>query len=341
MFAFVASLALLASVFAVTPVTRDVETRIQDSFHEFMVEHAKTYSNEEFLARFNTYRSNFLFVQQHNTAADADSTMHRVELNQFADLTVDEFTRVFLGYRPRPSTIFSPAPETFVPTGAVAANTTVDWRTHSPPCVTPIKNQGQCGSCWSFSTTGSIEGQHVLAGKATLVSLSEQNLVDCSQKEGNQGCNGGLMDDAFKYVIANKGIDTEASYPYTAKDGKKCLFNKANVGATISSYKDIPKGNEAALTQAIQTVGPISVAIDASHQSFQFYKSGVYNEKACSSSELDHGVLAVGFGTLSGKDYYLVKNSWGTTWGLSGYIMMSRNLKNQCGIATSASYPIV
>jgi len=185
-----------------------------------------------------------------------------------------------------------------------------------------------------------MEGQHFNATK-TLVSLSEQNLVDCSTAEGNMGCNGGLMDQAFQYVIKNKGIDTEASYPYEAKDGQ-CRFNAANVGATISRFVDIPTGNESALEAAIAAVGPISVAIDAGHPSFQLYKSGVYNPKVCSSTQLDHGVLAVGYGmTKTEAKYYIVKNSWGSSWGLEGYIWMARETSNKCGIATAASYPIV
>lgn len=147
------------------------------------------------------------------------------------------------------------------------------------------------------------------------------------------------MDQGFEYIISNRGIDTEASYPYTATGPNACRFNSVNVGATLSSYHDIPSGDENSLKDAVAG-RPVSVAIDASHQSFQFYSGGVYYEPNCSSQQLDHGVLAVGYGTESGKDYWLVKNSWGASWGAQGYIKMTRNRNNNCGIATAASYPI-
>jgi len=212
---------------------------------------------------------------------------------------------------------------------------TVDWRTKG--AVTPIKDQGQCGSCWSFSATGGLEGAHFLA-KAALVSLSEQNLVDCSTAEGNEGCNGGLMTSAFDYIKKNKGIDTEASYPYTATGPNACKFKPADIGSTITTYTNIASGSESDLVAKI-TEGPVSVAIDASHSSFQLYTSGVYYEPACSATALDHGVLAVGYGTDGTKDIYIVKNSWGTSWGNQGYIEMSRNRNNNCGIATMATIP--
>ncbi|XP_045579318.1 procathepsin L isoform X3 [Salmo salar] len=198
------------------------------------------------------------------------------------------------------------------------------------------------GMTYFADMTGSLEGQHYRKTNK-LVSLSEQQLVDCSGKFGNMGCMGGLMDQAFEYIksLAPGGLDTEDSYAYHAED-KKCHYKPDSLGATCTGYVDMTSGDESALQQAVATVGPVSVAIDAAHSSFQLYKSGVYDEPDCSSDQLDHGVLAVGYGTSDdGQDYWLVKNSWGLDWGDKGYIMMSRNKHNQCGIATASSYPLV
>jgi len=312
----------------ISVVSAYTASEYETAFTSWMQQYQRTYTMNDFNKRFRAFMDNMDFVNQWNSNANS----HVVELNGFADLTNQEYQQLFLGTRIIVSQTTFQAFE-----GTLPEATTVDWSTKG--YVTPIKDQGQCGSCWSFSATGSIEGQHFKA-TGNLVGLSEQNLMDCSKPYGNQGCEGGLMDLAFKYVIANGGLDSEASYPYTAKDGTACLYKAANRAATISAFTDVASGSEDALLTAVHDIGPISVAIDASHNSFQLYKSGVYNEPACSSTRLDHGVLAVGYGSDdSNVDYWVVKNSWGTSWGMSGYIWMSRNKSNQCGIASVASYP--
>jgi len=306
------------------------EEQYQDAFTNWMQDFNKVYASHEFFHRFNSFKNNMDYVEKWN----AQSSQTVLGLTHLADLTNEEYRSTFLGTWTDTS-----APENVAEISFAPVADTVDWRTKG--AVTGIKDQGQCGSCWSFSAAGAIEGAVFLA-KGKLTSDSEQNLMDCSSSYGNQGCNGGLMTSAFKYVVANKGIDTEASYPYTAKDGTTCKFSVSNVGGTISNYKTVSAGSESALVTAIG-VTPVSVAIDASHNSFQLYKTGIYYEPACSSSRLDHGVLAVGYGSTGATngDYYIVKNSWGTSWGQAGYIQMARNRSNNCGIATQAAYPIV
>ena len=248
-----------------------------------------------------------------------------------------EVNAVYNGYRNLG--INQAEPEaTFEPDYSAPLPTAVDWRDHG--LVTPVKDQGACGSCWAFSAVASMEGQHAKVANQ-LVSLSERQLVDCSLIVfGNLGCFGGQMDNAFKYVIANNGSDTEKSYPYTPKLFQACQKN-GTIGATISSFKDITSGDEKALMAAVASIGPISVAIDAGQASFKAYKNGVYYEPKCSNSTLDHGVTVVGYGTENGTDYWLVKNSWNASWGDEGYIKMARNKENNCGIATKASFPVV
>lgn len=317
-----------------------IELEFQKEWEAYKTEHKKAYETSgEDMARYYIWKSNLDVVTRHNSEADKGIHTYWLAMNKFADMTVDEFAAIYNGYnysmklstQSKPASIFYYDPSIQVPAK-------IDWRDQG--YVTEIKDQGQCGSCWAFSSTGSLEGQHFKAS-GKLVSLSEQNLVDCSRKYGNMGCNGGLMDQAFSYIKDNKGLDTEASYPYHAID-QSCKFKPEDVGATDSGFVDVQTKSEDALQQAVGTVGPVSVAIDASHTSFQLYSHGIYHERMCSETRLDHGVLAVGYDSEgSGKDFWIVKNSWGTGWGDKGYIKMARNQKNNCGIATAASYPTV
>merc|ERR1712071_108669 len=312
-----------------------------DSWEEFKDKYTKEYddANEEDYRK-NVWSSNVGFISSHN--AEYENGLHDFSVgeNEFADMTPDEITSYFNGLTMEESRqtgmIF------FSDVSMESLPTEVDWRKNGS--VTPVKNQGHCGSCWAFSATGSLEGAH-FAKTGKLVSLSEQNLVDCAAKEGNHGCMGGLMDLAFKYVKDNGGIDTEASYNYTAKTGKQCLFNKTNIGATLVNWRDVKTGSEEDLESAVAQIGPISVGIDAAHKGFQMYKEGVYYSAMCSSKRLDHGVLAVGYGSRMvssfKQEYWIVKNSWGESWGNKGYIWMAKGLNNMCGIATQASFPMV
>ncbi|KAE8714082.1 Cysteine proteinase 2 [Hibiscus syriacus] len=212
-----------------------------------------------------------------------------------------------------------------------------DWRESG--IVSPVKNQGFCGSCWTFSTTGALEAAyHQAFGKA--ISLSEQQLVDCAGAFNNFGCNGGLPSQAFEYIKYNGGLDTEEAYPYTAKDSQ-CKFSSENVGVQVIDSVNITLCSEDELKHAVGIVRPVSVAFEVVY-GFQFYKSGVYTNDTCGSTSTDvnHAVLAVGYGVENGVPYWLIKNSWGAKWGDNGYFKMEMG-KNMCGVATCASYPVV
>ncbi|KAL3882300.1 hypothetical protein ACJMK2_028661 [Sinanodonta woodiana] len=308
-----------------------------ESWELFKITHNKHYeSTEEEAYRRNIFYENMKQIYIHNDKYRKGEKSYWLGVNQFSDMTAEEFKALNSGFMPTRVNVTDNTCSTFLPPDNVMLPYTVDWRQKG--YVTPVKNQAQCGSCWAFSATGSLEGQNFhKTGK--LVSLSEQQLVDCSSAFGNKGCCGGWMVQAFKY-IKKYGIETEKEYPYIAKS-QECKYKRTKVVAKNTGCVEIAKGNESALQEAVATIGPISVAIDSSHCSFKHYSGGVYEEDQCNSTVVNHAVLVVGYGTEKGKDYWLVKNSWSERWGDKGYIKMARNKGNMCGIASYASYPLV
>ncbi|XP_021506129.1 procathepsin L-like [Meriones unguiculatus] len=302
-------------------------------WQEWKTKHGKTYHMSEEGQKRAVWENNMKMIELHNQDYLQGKHGFSLEMNAFGDLTNTEFRELMTGFQsmgPNEENLFQEPLLGDVPKS-------VDWRDHG--YVTPVKNQGRCGACWAFSAVGSLEGQ-MFRKTGKLVPLSEQNLVDCSWSYGNQGCNGGLMNLAFQYVIENKGLDTMVFYPYEAQNGP-CRYDPEYSAANVTNYVKIPLSEDALMT-AVATVGPISVGINSQHHSFRFYKGGMYYEPNCSSTSLDHAVLVVGYGEESdGRKYWLVKNSWGENWGLNGYIKMAKDRDNNCGIATFAVYPIV
>ncbi|EDL93863.1 rCG24278 [Rattus norvegicus] len=302
-------------------------------WEEWKTKHGKTYNTNEEGQKRAVWENNMKMINLHNEDYLKGKHGFSLEMNAFGDLTNTEFRELMTGFQsmgPKETTIFR---EPFL--GDIPKS--LDWREHG--YVTPVKNQGQCGSCWAFSAVGSLEGQ-IFKKTGKLVSLSEQNLVDCSWSYGNLGCNGGLMEFAFQYVKENRGLDTGESYAYEAQDGL-CRYNPKYSAANVTGFVKVPL-SEDDLMSAVASVGPVSVGIDSHHQSFRFYSGGMYYEPDCSSTEMDHAVLVVGYGEESdGGKYWLVKNSWGEDWGMDGYIKMAKDQNNNCGIATYAIYPTV
>ncbi|XP_069685804.1 cathepsin L-like peptidase isoform X2 [Periplaneta americana] len=243
-----------------------------DEWEVFKVKYGKTYSPEEEMLRLDIFLDNVERINKHNEEYARGLHTFTLRINRFADMLLEEVEAEVYGLRTAPQETMQNcrSQATFIPPANVQLPESIDWREKG--AVTPIKNQLLCGSCWAFSATGALEGQHFRkTGK--LISLSEQNLIDCSGEYGNNGCEGGLMDKSFTYVKENHGIDTEESYPYEAQNDT-CRFNLEHVGATDVGFVDLKSGSEADLQAAVATVGPISVGVDARSLSFTSYDGG-------------------------------------------------------------------
>jgi len=323
------------------------------AFKNWKAEYNKVYVDvTEESNRFLQFLSNWEQINQHNQG----NYSWTLGMNQFGDLSEEEFRYQVHGHSDSCLTT-KDASSTFKWDGSVDAivlpsklilnPTAVDWTNKGGKSyVTAVKNQGSCGSCWAFSTTGSMESRYAIKHDKTgndIPMLSEQELIDCSTAEGNKGCKGGLMDDAFKYVEKAKGLCSEAEYKYTGKDGTCRASSCKQKYVPISTYKDVKEDSVGDMETAV-AAGPVSIAVDAAGLTWQFYSSGIVT-RTC-GTRLDHGVLAVGYGEEGGSKFWKVKNSWGSSWGEDGYIRLCKECdangdKGECGILEQPSYPVV
>jgi C1A family cysteine protease len=336
-------IAVIASLFA-SAIAANVHERgyYEQKFYDWMQEHDV---KAEKGAVFVHWLQNFADNQDKIEESNSKNLPYTLGHNKYSNLNSEEFkVAVGLGLA-KPNALEGPSK---IHEAANATATSVDWV--SAGAVTGVKDQGQCGSCWSFSATGALEGAYKLK-TGSLKAFSEQNLVDCDTRQNggtDMGCNGGLMDSAFSWTKKNGGLCSEESYPYisgttktsgTCTQGTSCTLD-AKVAPT--SYTDVQKSSDSAMMSALEQQ-PVAIAIQADQTAFQLYKSGVFTG-TCGTS-LDHGVLAVGYGTMDGSDYYKVKNSWGASWGMDGYILLGRGSEynrgaGQCGMLTGPpSYP--
>ncbi|XP_052215701.1 digestive cysteine proteinase 1-like isoform X1 [Dreissena polymorpha] len=307
------------------------DNHITEMFDQFKSKHGKVYGHEkEHAQRMHNFRQNVRFIHSKNR----QGLTYRLAVNHLTDLSRAEL-KMRNGYRHTPgdhgAQVFDKSK-----VNRASVPDTIDWRILG--AVTQVKDQGVCGSCWSFGTVGTIEGAYFLK-TGYRVRFSQQQLIDCSWGEGNNGCDGGEDFRSYNYIMKVGGLTSEEQYgQYLAQDAY-CHDDKVSSIVQLSGYTNVTAYDQEALAFAIATKGPVSVAIDASHLSLSFYADGVYYEPACGSGpdDLDHAVLAVGYGTLNGEKYWLVKNSWSTYWGNDGYVLMSQK-DNNCGVATAPTF---
>jgi C1A family cysteine protease len=334
-------LIFLTSLLLTSSANKNIRSFLDDTdewsqFTKFQGRFNKFYKTvEELETRFDIFSSNLRDIIIHNLDRSQNFTMG---INQFTDLTAIEFKEQFTGGLK--VEVGSYGCETFT---SSASNTPVslDWRKKN--AVTSVKDQGQCGSCWTFSSTGASEGAWAIAtGKLT--DLSEEQLVECATgiQYGSHGCSGGQMEGAFKYLIQN-GQCALSSYPYTSGTGNSGSCKSCTQIAHFSSCSDVKPNDQISLKGAVAQQ-PVAVAIEADTRYFQSYSEGILDSASC-GTQLDHGVLIVGYGEESGEKYWLLKNSWGTSWGEQGYFRILRtdstNDQGICGVAMDPSFIIV
>ncbi|XP_041563544.1 procathepsin L-like isoform X2 [Drosophila elegans] len=311
-----------------------------DNFDDFLDQTGQAFSEADRTFREGVFAASKNLVDAGNVAFAKGTSSFQLALNAFADLTREEFIKKMTGRRRSPESDAKIAASRKMVniTDALPVPDSFDWRQKGG--VTPVKNQGSCGSCWAFAITGAIEG-HTFAAKGKLPNLSEQNLVDCGpQQDFNlNGCNGGFQEAALCWLSETQmGISLTESYPYAGRQ-KSCKFVPSTVGGHFSEFGVLSSGDEDQMKRVVANLGPVACSVSMP-ENLRFYKSGIYDDPTCNDYELLHSILVVGYGSEHGLDYWIVKNSWDDSWGDSGYFRLLRG-QNLCHIAAECSYPIV
>ena len=320
---FLVALIAILAVASVSSINLE-NSEIMSHFLKFIKDHSKKYESvAELTLRYKIFTHNML---------NNEVNLEAAKLSPFMDLSTEEFSYK-MGLNTIRNSEIRATSSTYKLKTFGAAPDSYDFR--SVEAVTPVKDQGACGSCWAFSAIGNVESLNILKTKKEVI-LSEQQLVDCDT-ERDQGCNGGLMDDAFTYLTKN-GAESADAYPYTARDGK-CKYNKKDVAVEVKGFSDIEQ-NEDRIKEVLFENGPLSVAVNANP--FQFYTGKILRptKKSCNPQSLNHGVLLVGYGSENGVNYWIIKNSWGQSWGEEGYIRLERGT-GACGINTMVSTAVL
>lgn len=327
------------SAFNQLNVSLNNETYHWDAFNDFQIRFDRRYSSlKEFATRFSIFRDNLRRILAHNSDFNQNFTLG---INQFTDLSPEEFKQTYVNGRQ--NNLGSFGCKTFSSGSTTNVPASVDWRAKG--AVNPVRDQGQCGSCWAFATTSNAESVWAIS-KGQLLDLSEEFLVDCASGQGyfNMGCNGGQPDSAFKYMI-NNGQCLETYYEYTAGITKKAGNCQKCPMAPVhySGCYDVTPKDQVALMMAVAKQ-PVVIAIQADTRYFQSYSGGILDSVEC-GTQLDHAVAIVGYGQENGIDYWIVRNSWGETWGENGYARIkktsSKNDIGICGVAAEPSFLVV
>lgn len=321
---FIIAIALISLSCSFEP-GHEKESYIFNKFQQFLKEHNKKYSTiEEYMARFKIFKNNYLKIENFSISADSKAT-HQVGVTKFMDMTPQEFRKTYLNLNVKLLNTIMFNTNDSLEFKEDTAPEALDWRQSG--AVGPVKDQGSCGSCWAFSTVGNLEGLNYIKNKQ-FVQFSEQQLVDCDKVD--EGCNGGLMENAFDYIKNAGGLEAQKDYPYKGR-GAKCAFAPAKAAIKVSGFVLKNDMDEAAMKEFLATTGPLAIAINA--DPLQFYDGGIIDEdsSSCDPDGLNHGVTLIGYGSENGNDYWILKNSWGSGWGENGYFRFARG-KGTCGV---------